>query len=89
MIFSAAELSGKSYKEIVTLYSGEGPQVSVCVCLLAGGRGGGGVGGGGGDPLSQGASAQLVWPPSQEQGVVEAASVSASEREASVSKRVR
>ncbi len=46
----------------------------------------GGVGGG---ILSLGASAQLVWPPSQEQGVVEAASVSASEREASVSKRVR
>jgi hypothetical protein len=49
--------------------------VSVCACLLAGGQGRGeGI-------LSLGASAQLVWPPSQEQGVVEAASVSASERE--------
>jgi hypothetical protein len=60
--------------------------VSVCVCLLAGGQGWG-VGGGGGEGiLSLGASAQSVWPPSQEQGVVEAASVLASEKEASVSK---
>jgi hypothetical protein len=47
LIFSAAELSGKSYKEIVTLYSIAEKAPGVCVCLSVSWRPGGGRGGGG------------------------------------------